>query len=39
MTVQGLGPVVAEGAETSDLQCPSTSIEAVERYSILECGL
>ena len=32
MTVQGLGPVVAEGAETSDLQCPSTSIEAVERY-------
>ena len=32
MTVQGLGPVVAEGAETSDLQCPSTSMEAVERY-------
>ena len=32
MTVQGLGPVVAEGAETNDLQCPSTSIEAVERY-------
>jgi len=32
MTMQGLSPVVAEGAETSDLQCPSTSIEAVERY-------
>ncbi|CAL1137608.1 unnamed protein product [Cladocopium goreaui] len=32
ITVQGLGPVVAEGAEIGDLQCPSTSIEAVERY-------